>query len=227
MIYVWISLAMIASYLVGSIPFGFVIPKIFKGIDIRQYGSKNVGSTNVKRTLGLKYALPVFLLDCFKGALPIIIIRYIIGDPSMYMIDVFDITILYGMAAILGHIYPIFLRFKGGKAVATGVGAVIALVPYVGLAGILIFFIVAYSTRYVSVGSVVATFLVGVGMYLDVWLDSTKNFLQQSVNLTIITLMVALIIFKHRKNFVRLLNGTENKIGQKVDINKDKTKSNN
>lgn len=224
----WIILAMLIAYLIGSVPFGFIIPKVFKGIDIREHGSKNVGSTNVKRILGFKYALPVFLLDCFKGALPIIIVRYILGYNELNFVNGFDIVILYGMGAVLGHIFPVWLNFKGGKAVATGVGAAMALSPIVGLSGIAIFFIVAFSTKYVSIGSVVATFLVGVGMFLDTWLDHTKDFASQSINLSVMSLLVLLVIFMHRKNFVRLYNGTESRIGSKQKLNqkpKDESKS--
>src|SRR5690554_3985727 len=165
----WIIIAIICSYLIGAIPFGYIIPKLFKGIDIREHGSKNVGSTNVLRVLGARYGIATFLLDCFKGALPIIIIRYMLGIQNLYLVNsTYDISILYGAAAAVGHIKSIYIGFKGGKAVATGVGAVIAINPIIGLSGILMFFIVAFSTKYVSIGSVVATFFVGVMMWVGV-----------------------------------------------------------
>src|SRR5690554_2603767 len=150
----WILIAIICSYLIGAIPFGYIIPKVFKGIDIREHGSQNVGSTNVLRVLGKKYGIATFLLDCFKGALPIIVVRYMLGIPDLYLINnTYDISIIYGAFAAIGHIKSIFIGFKGGKAVATGVGAVIAINPIIGFSGIAIFFIVAFSTKYVSVGS--------------------------------------------------------------------------
>ncbi|WP_025724857.1 glycerol-3-phosphate 1-O-acyltransferase PlsY [Acholeplasma granularum] len=224
----WISIALIISYLIGSIPFGYIIPKIFKNIDIREHGSKNVGSTNVTRVLGAKYGVPTFLLDSFKGALPIIIIRYVLGTPELNLINgIYDISILYGAAAAIGHIKSIYIGFKGGKAVATGVGAVIAINPVIGILGIIIFFIVAFSTKYVSIGSVIATFLVGVMMWVgilipQIWIPTnnlTLTYESQIVNLIGISLVVLLIIYMHKKNFTRLFNGTENKIGQKK-INK-------
>jgi glycerol-3-phosphate acyltransferase PlsY len=222
--YVYILIALLISYLFGAVPYGFVIPKLFKGIDIREHGSKNVGATNVTRVLGKKYGIPVFFLDCLKGALPIIIVRYVLAatpiSDTLSHINSFDISILYGVAAGIGHIFSIFIGGKGGKAVATGVGAVLALNPIVGLLGIAIFFLVAFTTKYVSIGSVVATFLVGVGMWVTAIIED--NLLTQIVNLIGVSIMVSLIIFMHRKNFVRLYHGTENKIGQKKNQNIEK-----
>lgn len=221
--FIYITLALLASYLIGAIPFGYIIPKLFKNIDIREHGSKNVGSTNVIRVLGPKYGIPTFLLDCFKGALPIIIVRYVLGYEELNLIDIYDISILYGAFAAIGHIKSIYIGFKGGKAVATGVGAVIAINPIVGLSGIAMFFIVAFTTKYVSIGSVVASFLVGVFMWIavlipELWIPSPHlrlNYQSQSINLTVLSIIVLLIIYMHKKNFVRLMQGTENKIGQK------------
>lgn len=226
-----ISVAIIGSYLIGSIPFGYIIPKVFKGIDIREHGSKNVGSTNVLRVLGKRYGIPTFLLDCFKGALPIIIIRYMIGYPDLYLIfDTYDISILYGSFAAIGHIKSIYIGFKGGKAVATGVGAVIAINPIIGLSGIAIFFIVAFSTKYVSIGSVVASFSVAAMLWIGVlfqsiWIDVPGlevTYQSQIINLVAISIIVLLIIYMHKKNFIRLFNGTENKIGQKKKLEQNK-----
>jgi len=227
----WILTAITGSYLIGAIPFGYIIPKIFKGIDIREHGSKNVGSTNVLRVLGKRYGIPTFLLDCFKGALPIIIIRYMIGNPDLYLIfDTYDISILYGAFAAIGHIKSIYIGFKGGKAVATGVGAVIAINPIIGLSGIAIFFVVAFSTKYVSIGSVVASFSVAVMLWVGVlfqflWIQVPGlevTYESQIINLVVISIIVLLIIYMHKKNFIRLLNGTENKIGQKKKLEQNK-----
>lgn len=220
---IYIIIGLIISYLIGAVPYGFLVPKLFKNIDIRDHGSGNVGSTNVVRVLGAKYGVLVFLLDCFKGALPILIVRYFIAGTSLHpllnYIDIYDIAIIYGVFAALGHIYSVFIKGKGGKAVATGVGAVIALNPILGLSGIALFFIVAYSTKYVSIGSVVASFGVGIGLWGYAIFEN--NVLVQIVNLTAISLMIVLIIIKHRKNFVRLYHGTENKIGQKKKRQQD------
>ncbi|MBN3490290.1 glycerol-3-phosphate 1-O-acyltransferase PlsY [Acholeplasma equirhinis] len=232
--FLYILIALVISYLIGSIPFGFIIPKVFKNIDIRDHGSKNVGSTNVIRVLGPKYGIPVFILDSIKGALPIVIARYILGFPELNLIELggltFDIVVLYGAASAIGHIFSIYIGFKGGKAVATGVGAIIALNPIVGLLGIAIFFLVAFTTKYVSIGSVVATFMVGVMMWISVlipeaWIPSQNLILTyqaQVINLSLVTLLVAFVIYKHKKNFIRLMNGTENKIGQKKKSLDDK-----
>ncbi len=225
-------LAVIGSYLIGSIPFGYVIPKLFKNIDIREHGSNNVGSTNVTRTLGIKYGIFVFFLDFIKGTIPILIIKYPLSFLQLDIITInnitFDIVIFYGVFAALGHMFSPFINFKGGKAVATGVGVVVGINPIIGFTGILVFGIVAYLTKYVSLGSIFGASSVALLMWIaplikPLWLKSPNliiSYQVQVINLSLITLMVLLIILKHKKNIVRLINGTENKIGQ----NKNKAK---
>lgn len=221
--FLYILLALIVSYFIGAVPYGYIIPKALKGIDIREHGSKNVGATNVVRVLGIKYGLPVFILDAFKGALPILIVKYILSgslQTDLNYIGIYDIIIIYGLASAVGHIFSVFIGGKGGKAVATGVGAVIALNPIVGFGGILAFFIIAFATKYVSIGSVIATSLVGIGCWVSVLIIPEQTFQNQAVNLVAITLLCSLIIYMHKKNFIRLKNGTENKIGQKKNKSK-------
>lgn len=220
-------IALIISYFIGSIPFGYFIPKLFKNIDIREHGSFNVGSTNVIRTLGFKYGFWVFLLDFIKGTIPILLIRYTFANLNLDVITVnsltFDIVIIYGIMTALGHMFSPFINFKGGKAVATGVGVVVGINPLVGFLGIGFFFIGAFSTKYVSLGSIIGSSSVAIMIWLSIlipilWMPSKNlvvSYQAQIINLILITFMVILIIWKHKPNIKRLLNGTENKIGQK------------
>lgn len=222
----YIILIIVASYLLGSIPFGLLVGKIFKGIDIRKHGSKNVGSTNVTRVLGFKYGILTFAFDMFKGALPILLVKWIFNWEAVYMINGLDIAIVFGAASAIGHIYPLYIGFKGGKAVATSVGAVVALSPLLGVFGIVMFFIVVFITGYASLASIVAATLVGIGLYLDVfwWQYALKGGAKvQLINLIIVTALVLLIIFKHRTNIVKLFKGTENKFSfsKKKKISED------
>jgi glycerol-3-phosphate acyltransferase PlsY len=123
MTYFYIFLLMLLSYFLGSIPSGLIIGKVFKNVDIRQYGSKNTGATNAIRVLGFKYGIWAFVFDSLKGALVILLV-FIINDPSLYLVSDYEINIssLYGAAAVLGHVFPIYINFKGGKAVATSAG---------------------------------------------------------------------------------------------------------
>ncbi len=209
----YMILMLIASYLLGSIPFGLLVGKL-KGIDIREHGSKNVGSTNVTRVLGFKFGILTFFCDFLKGALPILLIKWILRWHDIYLFNNLDVSIIYGAAAALGHIYPVFIKFKGGKAVATSVGAVVALSPLLGVFGIAMFFVLVFLTGYASHASIIATTLVGIGMYLDVyvWQYALHGGPQvHLVNLIFITAMILLIIYKHRTNIVKLIKGTENK----------------
>ncbi|HPX72183.1 MAG TPA: glycerol-3-phosphate 1-O-acyltransferase PlsY, partial [Acholeplasmataceae bacterium] len=161
--YFLIVLLLIVSYLLGSIPFGLVIGKVVKKIDIREYGSKNTGATNAVRVLGFKLGVLCFFLDALKGGLIIIIVRILMATNvelgfQLGMIKINEninitITALYGLTAVLGHVFPIFLKFKGGKAVATSVGALLAFAPVIGMLGILVFYITLKMSGYASLGS--------------------------------------------------------------------------
>lgn len=219
------SLLIILSYIVGSIPFGIVIGKGICKIDIREHGSKNIGTTNAIRVLGKKVGFLVFFCDVFKGMFVILIIK-LLQYFSVWQTpcDVF----FYGAAAIIGHCFSIFLKFKGGKAVATSLGVVLVLTPIPAIACLVIFLIILYSTGYVSLASTGATITViattwilyGFGVdptnFLNYFI--AKPSLLVSVLYSILSL---LIIFKHFKNYKRLLNHTESnfkKKKQKMDV---------
>jgi glycerol-3-phosphate acyltransferase PlsY len=204
----------VLAYLVGSVPFGLVVG-LAKGIDVRNAGSGNIGATNVGRLLGKKFFFLVFFLDMFKGLLPmlagaIIVRRWTAGGGA-------DMLLLLGigLAAILGHMYSVFLRFKGGKGVATSAGVILGLWPYFTLPGgvtILIFVIVVYLTRYISVGSIAAAGSFPL-LYLGMGLLWGWHPLGRQLPLLVFAFIVAaMIIYKHRTNISRLRAGTENRI---------------
>ena len=145
----------ILAYLIGSIPSGLIIGKTFFNTDVRQYGSKNIGATNTYRVIGLKAALLVFLCDALKGAAGVVLLS---SYGPMYMI-------LGGILAMMGHNWSIFLGFKGGRGVATGLGVLIALSPLVALIAFLVWGIIVYFTKLVSLGSIIAAALVPILMY--------------------------------------------------------------
>jgi glycerol-3-phosphate acyltransferase PlsY len=205
----------VLSYFLGSIPFGLLVGRA-KGIDVRTAGSGNIGATNVGRLLGKKFFFFVFFLDMFKGLLPmlagaIIVRRWTAGSSA-------DMLLLLGvgLAVILGHMFSVFLRFKGGKGVATSAGVILGLWPYFTLPGvvsILIFVIVVYLTRFISVGSIAAAGSFPV-LYLGMGLLWGWHPLGRQLPLLVFAVIVAaMIVYKHRTNISRLRAGTENRIG--------------
>ncbi len=215
MIYLYIAAALIVAYLCGSIPNAVWIGKRFWGIDVREHGSKNAGSTNVLRILGRKAALPVFLLDILKGFAAVAVMGCVAYfepvDPQRLML----LKIVAVFVAVLGHIFPIFAGFKGGKGVATLVGAIAALQPLVLLICFASWFVVLAISHYVSLASMIAGSLFPVVVLL---LPSTRG----NVPLLVFAFVVAvLLIVTHRKNIGRLKDGTESKIYLKVPTAQD------
>lgn len=193
-----ILLFILIAYLLGSIPFGWLIAKS-KGVDIRKTGSGNIGATNVLRTLGKPAGITCFALDVLKGLLPASLF------PRLGALDP-QFGILFGAAAILGHTFPVFLRFKGGKGVATGAGVLLGVTPLAVLIGLATWIVIFWISGYVSLGSVVATLVVLLaGWILD----------YGTVTATALTLMAFLSLFRHRENIRRLLNGTEHRFQRK------------
>ncbi len=231
--YFLIILLLTVSYLLGSIPFGLVIGKLVKKIDIREHGSKNTGATNAVRVLGFKLGVLCFFLDALKGALIIIIVRLLIhfNVPLGHDLGIIhineniniSITALYGLTAVLGHVFPIFLKFKGGKAVATSVGALLALAPIIGLLGILVFYIVLKMSGYASLGSlmgaatalttlIIYDLFMGKADYGVLYFEYSKyNWANYSVELLSVFLYVLIIFLRHRTNIDKLNKGTESK----------------
>ncbi|OHC03466.1 MAG: acyl-phosphate glycerol 3-phosphate acyltransferase [Planctomycetes bacterium RIFCSPLOWO2_12_FULL_40_19] len=198
----------IMSYLIGGIPFGYLIA-VAKGIDIRKQGSGNIGATNVGRVLGRKYGLIIFVLDMLKGFVTVFLVPVLVGSEIMFPTTSDNLlVILCGFCAILGHAFPMYLRFKGGKAVATSFGVFIWLVP-ISIAIVFgVWLLTVIVSRYVSLGSMIGTLaLVGV---IVVVVDSPFG---DNMYLTALSVAVAiLIIVRHTSNIKRIIAGTEKKI---------------
>lgn len=194
----------LAGYLLGSIPTSVWAGKWFYGIDIRQHGSGNAGATNTIRVLGWKAGLPVFIIDALKGFAAASLVVFCPVEPgtNLYV----NMQLAFGFAALLGHIFPIFAGFKGGKGVATLLGVVIALSPFPALLAFLVFLVVLFLFKYVSVGSMAG----GISFPLFVWFA----FPQSAFSLKIAAIVMALaLILTHRKNIGRLIRGEESKAG--------------
>lgn len=193
-------IAIAASYLLGSVSFSIIIARFMGKIDIRQHGSGNAGATNTLRVLGKGPGIAVFLLDIAKG-----VIAAVIGYAlNPYVND--WVPVICGLAAIIGHNWPIFFRFKGGKGISTTVGAMISLVPLpVVIAGLVAILIIAV-TRYVSLGSIIFAVLLPIILAIGGW---DQPYIWGAV------VVALLAIYRHRKNIVKLLNGTENKLGSR------------
>ena len=191
---------LILGYLLGSIPNGLIVGKLAKGVDIREHGSGNLGATNAIRVLGKKLGLFVFALDVLKGALPILLARDIL-PVLLPNVTFWEFTIVFGAASIIGHVFPLFANFRGGKAVATSLGVVLALTPIPALLCLVAFFIYLKITGYVSMASTIAALTVLVST-LIMYLDNTLIVITYSI-------FVVLILVKHKKNYQRILAGTE------------------
>ena len=204
---------MVLSYFLGSIPSGLIIGKVFKKVDIRQFGSKNTGATNAVRVLGFRYGIFAFIFDLLKGALVIFLV-FLINDPSLYLIGQYQINIasIYGAAAVLGHVFPIYINFKGGKAVATSAGMIFAIEPWVAVGVIVLFLIIFLITRYVSLSSTIAASSVLLYFIIRVFLEHELfNLATRIMDLIIISLLATLIFIRHKANYKRLRMGTEYK----------------
>lgn len=198
------------AFVIGATPFGFLAAKM-KGIDIRDHGSGNIGATNVLRVLGKPIGIPVFILDVLKGSVPVLI--------AMQVSDNIWVAIASAIAAVLGHNYTFWLRFKGGKGIATTAGALLPLMPVTILCAVVIWFVVLKVTRYVSVASITAAASLPVSL-------SLTSFIQQSWNWPIVafgSLLGLLAIWKHRSNIDRLRRGEENRIAPKSKTNHART----
>src|SRR4030095_3107146 len=207
---VTLTVLLAGSYLLGSIPFGYLAGRL-AGIDIRQAGSGNVGATNVVRVLGKKYGYPVFALDFLKGFGAAKVAMLIApGRPSEWNSpEIFGI--LAAMASVLGHLHSPWLKFKGGKGVATSAGALLALTPVATLIGAAIWIVVFWLTRYVSLASVIAAVVLAIVMLFLVWQDQNK--VKPLVYCS--ACIAAVVIWRHRSNLSRLMRGTEPRFTRK------------
>lgn len=186
------------AYLLGSFPSALVFGKLFKGIDIREHGSKNLGGTNAIRVLGWKVGGVAALLDFLKGSLAFSLAHFgVIGYQ--------DLALVYGMFAVLGHVYPIFAGFRGGKAVATSAGVITFFNPLIAVVAIVLFTIVVLTTRYVSLGSTTAAIVAFVSMFI----------IKDLYYYIIASFVLFIVVYRHIPNYKRIINKTEAKIGKK------------
>ncbi len=200
----------VLSYLVGGIPFGYLIA-ITRGIDIRTEGSGNIGATNVSRVLGRKYGLMIFFLDMFKGFVAVFFVPLLSSGIKFPTTADNLLVILCGFSAVLGHAFPVYLKFRGGKAVATSFGVFIWLTPIAIAISFGAWMVTILVTRYVSLGSMIGT-LALVGVVVAV-VDSPFG---DNIYLTLLSAAVAiLVIAKHTSNIQRIISGTEKKVFSK------------
>lgn len=193
-----LSVLIILSFIAGSIPFGVVIAS-FRGVNLKKVGSGNIGATNVLRTMGKGPAILVLFGDLLKGAAAVAAGRYFLSDASLAGIP--------GIAAILGHTFSVFLRFKGGKGVATSIGVLLVYAPLVALVTVFLWLTVIFTTRYSSLAALVSFCLLPITVTL---LDYSRE------HLIIAVIITTLLIVKHLDNIERLIAGTEPRVGERV-----------
>ncbi len=196
-------LTLTTAYLLGSIPFGYVLVLLFRHQDVRATGSGNIGATNVARSGGKGLGLLTLLLDALKGYVAVILAMHFAPNTSH---GPSALAVAAAVVAVLGHVFPIWLKFKGGKGIATALGVFVALVPWVALSALGLFILVVAMTRLVSLGSILAAISIPIFALLLV----PKRSAELLAGLTCISVVS---ILKHRANIVRLLHGTESRFG--------------
>jgi acyl phosphate:glycerol-3-phosphate acyltransferase len=211
-------LIVVVSYLLGSIPFGYVLVRIFRGEDVRQTGSGNIGATNVARTGSKGLAVATLLLDALKGYIAVLHVFFFADHHPDHVPDygphtVYILAALAGFCAIVGHMFPVWLRFKGGKGVATAVGSFLGIAPAAVGVALLFFVAIVAVTRYVSLGSIVGAAVFPAAAW---WLNPD---LRGPVVLLFMCASSLLIILRHKDNIRRLLAGNENRFGGKKSGN--------
>lgn len=207
-----IGISLVLCYFLGSVPFGFLAGWLLKRVDIRDFGSGNIGTTNVLRTLGPVPAFAVFILDTAKGYFAVLICQVLVPHSP-------GVVVAGALLAVGGHMLSIFLKFRGGKGLATTLGVILGFNLIAGLIGLCVWILFVGITRYVSIASIVATITVPSVMHFWTALDVPVPY-----QIAVAVVAVA-IIAKHRPNIKRLLNGTESRFGQRVKIQTDSEES--
>jgi glycerol-3-phosphate acyltransferase PlsY len=193
-------LCALGAYVIGATPVGYMAGKL-NGIDIREHGSGNIGATNVLRVLGKKTGIPVFIIDFLKGLLPVLL--------ALKLTNNIECGIAAGLGAILGHNFTFWLKFKGGKGVATSAGVLLGLMPVPMLCVLATWIVVFYASRYVAVASILAAAVLPVFVW---WQHSVGSLFWFSLAIGL------LAIYRHRSNIQRLMNGTENRFSRKESV---------
>ena len=186
-------LGFVISYLIGSIPFGLVLTRLFGAGDLRAIGSGNIGATNVLRTGRKSLALATLVLDALKGSLPVWLGGTFFGP---------DMAVIAGLGAIVGHCFPVWLKFNGGKGVATAAGVILTMTPLAGLLAFVVFLVIVILSRYVSLGSILAAVSAAPLAYMLGHIQPAELYL----------LIALIIVVKHHENIRRLISGTESKL---------------
>ncbi len=204
-------LPILIAYLIGGIPFGLLIPRLFGVADIRQFGSGNIGATNVLRVLGFKAAVWVYIGDISKGVVSVFLARYVLTHYQVDIVPGDTLQVLTVLAAVLGHVFPVYLRFRGGKGVNTALGGMIALLPLEAVLSFGVFAVVVFISRYVSLGS-----MLGALSFLAIMLIEKYAFHKPfaMVYIVMAAVVAMLILVTHRQNIARLLAGTEHKFAR-------------
>ena len=187
------------AYLTGSVSWGYILIRLMRGQDIRDFGSGRTGMSNILRTAGIRAAATVFVLDCSKGILAVFLARYVIGDGAP--------EVMAGLVALCGHNWPVFLRFRGGRGILPGLGGLVVMDPWVALTGAVLFLLIVSTTRYLSLGSIVGTASIAVlSLALTLWWEHHQLY-------TIYAIAGgSIIIWQHRDNLKRIIGGTEPRI---------------
>jgi glycerol-3-phosphate acyltransferase PlsY len=193
-------LSVAVSYLIGAVPFGLIFTKYFSNVDVRTIGSGNIGATNVLRASGKKAAILTLLADGLKGLLPVLIVQFLFNDDLT--------TALTGIATVLGHIFPIYLKFKGGKGVATSFGVVLAVAPLIGLACIIVWLLAAFLWKYSSLSALIAFACYPI-------ITFSTSFGSRKPLAALSLFIFGMMYYRHRENIKRLIAGMEPKIGSK------------
>ena len=204
-----IILIAILAYFIGSIPSAVWIGKWFFGVDVREHGSGNAGSTNTFRVLGVKAGIPVQIIDIMKGFLAASLAIIFHNNLGLFRTDMISLLALFfGISAVIGHVFPLFANFKGGKGINTLLGMMIAIQPYATLACVIVFIVIVLTTKYVSLGSIIGTLTFPVSIILStLFFANEKN-----APLVIFGFSIfLLVVLTHQKNIKRLLKGEENK----------------
>ncbi|MEX0775740.1 MAG: glycerol-3-phosphate 1-O-acyltransferase PlsY [Phycisphaeraceae bacterium] len=206
----------VVGYWCGSLPFGYLIARL-RGVDIREHGSGNVGATNVGRVLGRKWGALCFILDVLKGLLPVLIAGIVLGYANRGDLARPEAWrwLAVALAAVLGHMFPVWLGFRGGKGVATGLGVLLGLWPIMTLPGVaagLTWLLLASMYRYVSLASIAAAMALPAYLYIEA-VALGLSFAELGPFFIIASLMALLVVVRHRSNIVRLYRGTESMLG--------------
>ena len=191
-----------ASYLLGAIPTSYLAGRLIRGIDLREHGSHNLGATNLYRVLGWRFAVPVGLFDAAKGLIPVLVFAPRVSSSELF-------ALVCGLMAVLGHVFSVFVGFRGGKGVATAAGVMLGLTPAALGVAVAVWIVLVYSTGYVSLGSIAGAAIFPVAVFL---LDPPSEPLVLWLDIAV----AAAIIWFHRGNIKRLLNGTENRFGRRA-----------